>query len=171
MNGHFSDFTFLLSATCKPWQVYGHFSDFTKSGRSPAEVCRWMAINLLCHQPANLGRWAATFRILQVSHLKCMIGWFWFRFSVWDNCTLLGSWPAIIPWEYKVWRMNKSCCFVLQYNTEAMVLVLQYCFEKRAIPQQYRKICLIKPRAQLMRAYQKDLWKKLNFKLKLMCKT
>ena len=24
-------------------------------------------------------------------------------------------------------RLNKSCCFVLQYNTEALVLVLQYC--------------------------------------------
>jgi hypothetical protein len=27
-------------------------------------------------------------------------------------------------------RINKSCCFVLQYNTETQVLVLQYYFEK-----------------------------------------
>ena len=27
-------------------------------------------------------------------------------------------------------RMNKSCCFVLQYNTEALVLLLQYCSGK-----------------------------------------
>ena len=35
-------------------------------------------------------------------------------------------------------RMNKSCCFVLQYNTEALVLVLQYYFGKRAILKQYQ---------------------------------
>ena len=35
--------------------------------------------------------------------------------------------------------MNKSCCFVLQYNTEALVLVLQYYFGKRAILKQYQK--------------------------------
>ena len=36
-------------------------------------------------------------------------------------------------------RMNKSCFFVLQYNTEALVLVLQYYFEKQAILKQYQK--------------------------------
>jgi hypothetical protein len=35
--------------------------------------------------------------------------------------------------------MNKSCCFVLQYNTGALVLVLQYCFGKQAILRQYQK--------------------------------
>jgi hypothetical protein len=34
--------------------------------------------------------------------------------------------------------MNKSCCFVLQYNTEALVLVLQYYFGKQAILKQYQ---------------------------------
>ena len=35
--------------------------------------------------------------------------------------------------------MNKSCCFVLQYNTEALVLVLQYSFGKLAILKQYQE--------------------------------
>jgi hypothetical protein len=35
--------------------------------------------------------------------------------------------------------MNKSCCFVLQYNTGALVLVLQYYFGKQAILRQYQK--------------------------------
>jgi hypothetical protein len=35
--------------------------------------------------------------------------------------------------------MNKSCCFVLQYNTEALLLELQYYFGKRAILKQYQK--------------------------------
>jgi hypothetical protein len=34
--------------------------------------------------------------------------------------------------------MNKSCCFVLQYNTDALVLVLQYFFGKGAILKQYQ---------------------------------
>ena len=34
LNGHFSDFAFVVSSTCKPW---------AKSGRSPAKVCRWIA--------------------------------------------------------------------------------------------------------------------------------
>jgi hypothetical protein len=34
--------------------------------------------------------------------------------------------------------MNKSCCFVLQYNTEVLVLVLQYYFGKGAILKQYQ---------------------------------
>ena len=33
---------------------------------------------------------------------------------------------------------NKSCCFVLQYNTETLVLVLQYHFGKQAILKQYQ---------------------------------
>jgi hypothetical protein len=36
-------------------------------------------------------------------------------------------------------RMNKSCCFVLQYNTEPLVLVLQYYLGKWAILKQYQK--------------------------------
>ena len=36
-------------------------------------------------------------------------------------------------------RMNKSCCFVLQYNTETLVLVLQYYIGKWAILKQYQK--------------------------------
>jgi hypothetical protein len=44
-------------------------------------------------------------------------------------------------------RMNKSYCFVLQYNTEALVLVLQFYFGKRAILKQYQKVCLIKVQA------------------------
>jgi hypothetical protein len=34
--------------------------------------------------------------------------------------------------------MNKSCCFVLQQNTGALVLVLQYYFGKQAIFRQYQ---------------------------------
>jgi hypothetical protein len=36
-------------------------------------------------------------------------------------------------------RMNKSCCFVLQYNTEALVLVLQYSFENEQYSSNTRK--------------------------------
>jgi hypothetical protein len=46
-------------------------------------------------------------------------------------------------------RMNKSCCFVLQYNTEALVLVLQYYLGKRAILKQYRNFFLNKAHALL----------------------
>jgi hypothetical protein len=35
-------------------------------------------------------------------------------------------------------RMNQSCCYILQYNTEALVLVLQYYFGKGAILKQYQ---------------------------------
>jgi hypothetical protein len=35
--------------------------------------------------------------------------------------------------------MNKSCCVALQYNAEALVLVLKYYFGKRAILKQYQK--------------------------------
>ena len=36
-------------------------------------------------------------------------------------------------------RMNKSFWFVLQYNTEALVLVMQYYFGKWVIVKQYQK--------------------------------
>jgi hypothetical protein len=36
-------------------------------------------------------------------------------------------------------RMNKSCGLVLQYNTEALILVLQYYFGKRAMLKQYQR--------------------------------
>jgi hypothetical protein len=117
--------------------VYGHFSDFTKSDRSPAKVCRWMAINqsIIC----------CVINLLTLAGERPFFGFYksviwnlWLVgfdsvFLCWDNCTLLGSWPAIIPWEYRVWRMNKSCCYVLQYNTEVIVLVLQNYFGKWAI--------------------------------------
>jgi hypothetical protein len=51
-------------------------------------------------------------------------------------------------------RMNKSCCFVLQYNTEALVLVLQYYFGRQAILKQYQKNMSEHRCAQLMWAFQ-----------------
>jgi hypothetical protein len=41
-----------------------------------------------------------------------------------------GGMPPVHPTILMSARMNKSCCFVLQYNTEALVLVLQYYFGK-----------------------------------------
>jgi hypothetical protein len=46
--------------------------------------------------------------------------------------------------------MNKSCCFVVQYNTEALVLVLQYYFGNEQYSSNTRQIRLIKVRALLM---------------------
>jgi hypothetical protein len=71
-------------------------------------------------------------------------------------------------------RMNKSSCFVLQYNTEALVLVLQYYFGKRAILKHYQKICLIKASGLFMQAFKIRVTQKLNtesFRLKLKQKT
>jgi hypothetical protein len=61
-------------------------------------------------------------------------------------------------------RMNKSCCFLLQYNTAALVLVLQYYIGKRAILKQYKKICLIKAHGLLMGAFQIKVTKEIKIR-------
>jgi hypothetical protein len=53
-----------------------------------------------------------------------------------------------------VCTMKMSCCFVLQYNTEALVLVMQYCFGKLAKLKQYQENLSDQSHAQLMRAFQ-----------------
>jgi len=35
-------FVKILSQNCKPWQLYGHFSEFVKSGHTTARVCSSM---------------------------------------------------------------------------------------------------------------------------------
>jgi hypothetical protein len=51
-------------------------------------------------------------------------------FSHTNNCSTFQFQLINYGNKYCSSRMNKSCCFVLQYNTKALVLVLQYYFGK-----------------------------------------
>jgi hypothetical protein len=70
----------------------------------------------------------------------------------------------------RISRMNKSCCFVLQYNTEALVLVFQYYFGNWGISNSRQSVCSKRVDCSCScRHFRQEWQKKLkeSFKLKL----